>query len=278
MASGRTSSIQTPDGLTVAFEEWGNGETLLLLLHGAMMSRGAWHGFVDRLGTAGETSIRIVAADLPGFGDSSKPRTGYDYASQAKRIAYLLELLIARHGTSSRVVVAGHSMGAGIALNIALCHCDLVDGLVIFDTGLAGAKGGGSMNNIAGGRQVPQLNRSFITRYVKNWLYHDDPELCEQLVSVALAVPEWTFSGARAAVAAHDLSDPAILFPDIPVFVLRGEFDRTRTLEEANEIASRFKIARVAEIRSAGHCPIIEQPLRAAEEVTQWLREQSFIT
>jgi pimeloyl-ACP methyl ester carboxylesterase len=277
MVSRRTSSIRTPDGESIAFDEWGDGATLLLLLHGAMMSRGAWREFVDRLGSAGGPGLRMVAADLPGFGDSSKPRTGYDYSSQAERIAFLLESLVARRGSSSRVIVAGHSMGAGIALNIALGYSDLLDGLIVFDGGLAGAKGGGSINTIAGGQQVPQLERGFITRYVRNWLYRDDPELCERLVSDALAVPEWTFGGVRAAVAGHDLSDPATNFPDIPVLVARGEFDRTRTLEEAEEIASRFKVAKLVEIARAGHCPTIEQPAQSAEAIAQWLREHRFI-
>ncbi|WP_363321936.1 alpha/beta hydrolase [Phreatobacter sp.] len=69
---------------------------------------------------------RLIAYDLRGFGESSKPASGYDYASFVKDLAGLMDSLGIR-----RAVISGHSLGALIAQDFAASHPDRVEALVL---------------------------------------------------------------------------------------------------------------------------------------------------
>ncbi|MDQ3637344.1 MAG: alpha/beta fold hydrolase, partial [Actinomycetota bacterium] len=53
----------------------------VLLLHGYPQTHSMWHGVAPRLAE----NFTVVAADLRGYGDSSKPFGGEDHATYSKR-------------------------------------------------------------------------------------------------------------------------------------------------------------------------------------------------
>jgi len=70
-----------------------------------------------------------VAIDLPGHGQSP----GRGFRGIADYTYFVVEL--ARALGWERFVVVGHSMGGAVALMTALHHGDLLEGLVLVDTG-----------------------------------------------------------------------------------------------------------------------------------------------
>lgn len=61
------------DGIKISYLEWNKGKTPLMLLHGM-----ADHAFVwSSLGEYLQENYHVIAPDLRGHGDSSKPKTGY---------------------------------------------------------------------------------------------------------------------------------------------------------------------------------------------------------
>ena len=101
------------DGVRLHCVERGVGPPVVLI-HGNMV----WHrdfvasGLVDRLAR----NHRVIAFDRPGFGHSTRPRDRlWTPAAQAK----LLHAALVRLGVE-RPVVVGHSMGAMVALAMAL--------------------------------------------------------------------------------------------------------------------------------------------------------------
>jgi pimeloyl-ACP methyl ester carboxylesterase len=113
--------LQRPGGRLVAFDVTGAPDGLpVFYQHGTGDSRLCRHP--DEAVTAG-TSVRLVTADRPGVGGSSRwtgprARTILDWASDVVAIADLLEL--------QTFVVAGHSGGAPHALAIAATYPDRV--------------------------------------------------------------------------------------------------------------------------------------------------------
>jgi len=103
-----TLSVSNPEGKDV------------LLLHGMCFRADTWKalGTLDALGDAG---YDVVAADMPGFGETEKCGMGPD-----KVVAGLIETL-----GQDRPVLAGPSMGGRICLNFALDHPEMVGGLVL---------------------------------------------------------------------------------------------------------------------------------------------------
>jgi non-heme chloroperoxidase len=86
------------------YEDYGAGEPVVLI-HGYPLSGRAWDKQLPVLLDAGH---RVITYDRRGFGDSSRPSTGYDYDTFASDLKMLLDELDLHD-----VTLVGHSMGTG---------------------------------------------------------------------------------------------------------------------------------------------------------------------
>jgi non-heme chloroperoxidase len=86
------------------YEDYGTGEPIILI-HGYPLSGRAWDKQLPVLLDAGH---RVITYDRRGFGDSSRPSTGYDFDTFAADLKMLLDELDLRD-----VTLVGHSMGTG---------------------------------------------------------------------------------------------------------------------------------------------------------------------
>jgi haloacetate dehalogenase len=101
----------------------------VLLLHGYPQTHAMWHLLVPRLAE----DFTVVAADLRGYGDSSKPFGEEDHSTYSKRAmagdqAAVMESL----GLDSFAVV-GHDRGGRVAHRMALDYPDRVTKLAVLD-------------------------------------------------------------------------------------------------------------------------------------------------
>jgi pimeloyl-ACP methyl ester carboxylesterase len=90
-----------------------------VLLHGFDASLRWWQPSVSALAR----SHRVVRIDLLGHGGSAKPRDGYSMSEQARLVDGVMRILGVR-----RAIVAGHSMGAAVAIALAESDPPLVAG------------------------------------------------------------------------------------------------------------------------------------------------------
>jgi pimeloyl-ACP methyl ester carboxylesterase len=123
-------------GHRIGFDEYGEGERPIVLVHGLLMNR---HMF-DRLGPAlAERGNRVICVDLLGHGRSDQPDDLRLYSMPlfAEQVAALLD-----HLGLERAVVGGTSLGANVALELAVRRPERVEGLFIempvLDNALAG--------------------------------------------------------------------------------------------------------------------------------------------
>lgn len=98
----------TPDG--TAYATLGSGEPLVLV-HGVGMQQGAWAPQIAAL----SRTHRVVVYDMLGHGASRLPQPDATLADYAQQLAALLD-----HLDIAAANVAGHSMGALVALEFAL--------------------------------------------------------------------------------------------------------------------------------------------------------------
>lgn len=90
----------------------GDGPLTLVLLHGIGGNRHVWPAQFETFVTAG---YRVVAWDMPGYGESAMPAEP-TMASLADSLRALLDALSASsESKSSRFVLVGHSMGGMVA-------------------------------------------------------------------------------------------------------------------------------------------------------------------
>src|SRR5438876_3226772 len=123
----KTFKVQT-SGATINGVVGGQGPPLLLL-HGAPQSHISWRIVAPKL-TANYT---VVAADLRGYGDSSKPPDGENHSNYSKRAMALDQVEVMKHFGFDRFPVVGHDRGGRVAHRMALDHPDKVTKLAVLD-------------------------------------------------------------------------------------------------------------------------------------------------
>lgn len=105
------------------YEPEEKAQNQILLIHGFCLSTASLEGLAEEYRKAG---YRVVTVDVPNFGYSSRETANTALLSREEVIFSLMENL------GGTWVVGGHSMGGGIAINLACEHQDKVTGLVLF--------------------------------------------------------------------------------------------------------------------------------------------------
>ena len=113
---------------TISTVQAGTGPPVVLL-HGLGATKVS---FLSTIGALADRH-RVIAIDLPGFGDSDKPlAAAYDAAFFARAVVALLDAL-----NLERASLIGNSMGGRVALETGLSHPARVDRLVLLSPALA---------------------------------------------------------------------------------------------------------------------------------------------
>ncbi len=128
MAAGAESLLRTAsfDGVEVSYMDEGPGDALpVVFIHGWACTGDFWRFQTSAL----RDRYRVIALDLPGFGKSGKP---HDRAYTLRFFARAVKAVI-DHAGVKRPVLAGHSMGYGVAVQFladypgearGLCNAD----------------------------------------------------------------------------------------------------------------------------------------------------------
>ena len=117
---------RVPGEVELAVCRAGEGPDPVVCLHGITAQHRAFNAAARYL----EPSHGLVGVDLRGRGDSDKPESGYSLEAHAADVVRVLDYL----GLQS-AVLAGHSMGAFVALKTALLFPERVRALVLLDGG-----------------------------------------------------------------------------------------------------------------------------------------------
>src|ERR687891_2892288 len=118
--SHHTTSV---NGIQMHYVIGGHGDPVVLL-HGWPETWYAWHKVMPALAK----NYTVIAPDLRGLGDSSKPLTGYD----GKTLAEDMHQLVTQLGFK-RIFLVGHDLGSQQAYSYAAAHPTEVRKLVIMD-------------------------------------------------------------------------------------------------------------------------------------------------
>jgi pimeloyl-ACP methyl ester carboxylesterase len=131
----------------------------VMLIHGIPETSYAWRHVIPLL----EDQYQIVAPDLRGLGDSSRPYHGYDKKTLANDIWQLMN----DHWGIKKFAMVGHDFGSPVASRLAIDHPDAVTHLALLNVGVPGDRPPGAAGGIS----------------LKWWhLFHQVPNLPESLV------------------------------------------------------------------------------------------------
>ena len=124
----RLIDVPVADGITIRAAVGGSGPPLLLL-HGHPQTHVTWRKVVPTLAR----HHTVVAADLRGYGDSSKPEGGDDHVAYSKRSMAVDQVELMRRLGFARFALAGHDRGGRVAHRLALDHPQAVSRLAVLD-------------------------------------------------------------------------------------------------------------------------------------------------
>jgi pimeloyl-ACP methyl ester carboxylesterase len=115
----------TYDSHRIEYEEHGEGERLLVLVHGLLMNRRMFERLAPVLAARGN---RVVCIDLLGHGGSDRPEDLrlYSMPRFARQVVALLD-----HLEQPTAVVGGTSLGANVALEFAAASPERASGLFV---------------------------------------------------------------------------------------------------------------------------------------------------
>ena len=128
MFDGFKSAQVRTSGATINVVSGGKGPPLLLL-HGFPQTHVEWHKIAPALAK----EFTVVAADLRGYGDSSKPADGENHIGYSKRAMALDQVEVMSHLGFGKFAVVGHDRGGRVAHRMALDHADKITRMAVID-------------------------------------------------------------------------------------------------------------------------------------------------
>lgn len=262
------------EGLRLHYRDEGPADApLLVLLHGYGDSYATWEGWAAAL----RATHRVISLDLPGHGLTAAPEgTVLDRAAQARLVAAFADKL-----KLPPYVVAGNSMGGGVAWQLALQAPQQLRGLVLVDA--AGWPMPAGTPSLAFRILAHPWGRALLARIDNRPLIRQG--LTAQVGDEALITDElvdrWAlyqrYPGHRPILmsAAPGAQAPAtaelLAGIHLPTLVLHGQVDPILPLEHGRRFAAAIAGAELIVYPGVGHLPQREIPQRSAADVAAFV-------
>jgi pimeloyl-ACP methyl ester carboxylesterase len=258
--------IRLSTGLDISYVVRGDPSGIpVLLLH----AWGESSGCFDRLTPLLPTTIRALALDQRGHGDSDKPAHGYALADFAGDVTAFLDA----SGLRSAVLV-GSSSGGYVAQQVAITSPERVRGLV-----LVGAPRS-LLGRPAFADEVDSLTDPISRGWVKESLtwfprFHHVPEwYIEARVDDGVQLPAHVWRQALAGLTEATPPTEAGTI-DAPTLIIRGERDELLPRADADALAAAIAGSRLIVYPGTGHLVLWEEPQRIASDLTSFVADLS---
>jgi pimeloyl-ACP methyl ester carboxylesterase len=239
------------NGGKIYYEVAGSGHPLVLI-HGGQMDRRMWDEQFDLF----SKSYRVIRYDVRGFGKS--PASTNVYADEEDLAALLKYLQV------DKAYIVGLSLGGRIAIDFAVTHSDMTDGIVPVAPGLSGFHFSDD----------PNATDSWRAALAADWQRVADLWLKSGYMAPAMQNPKIAGQLRKLALEnAHEYLDNPVLesmpnppaierLPEIktPTLIIVGNRDVADIHEICGLLFARIPHSREIVIENSGHIVNMEQP------------------
>ncbi len=255
-------AIHLGTGVDVSYVAQGDPSGVpVVLLHAWGESLGCF----DRLTPLLPATIRALAMDQRGHGDSDKPTEGYSLTDFAGDVTAFLDAM----GLPSAVLV-GSSSGGYVAQQVAISSPERVRGLVLVGAPRS-LRGRPSFADEVD-RLTDPINRAWVKESL-TWFprFHDVPEwYIEDRVDDGVQMPARVW---RQALAGLTEATPPTEAGTIhtPTLIIWGERDELLPRADGDALAAAIPGSRLVVYPDTGHLVLWEQPARIASDLTAFV-------
>ncbi|GMN13274.1 alpha/beta fold hydrolase [Altererythrobacter sp. MTPC7] len=267
--------VEMPDGNTFHIRDEGpRGGLPIVLLHGSNADLHTWEPWARTL----SGDYRVIRFDQIGHGLTGASVDG-EYTPDA--FAADVEMIADALGLE-RFVLAGNSMGGGVAMTYALQHPERLAGLVLVDASGAPVErdSGGNLAftlaRIPGvGAVLSQfLPRSLVERSLSQSVSNQEvvtPEAVDRYWELARYPGTRAATRARFAARREPFAAADVAALQLPVLVMWGKEDALIPYDAAGWFMRHLPDASLAAYDDIGHLPMEEAPDRSASDLRAWL-------
>ena len=241
----------------------------LILLHGGGAGAVTWYPSIGPF----SKHFHVIAPDIVGYGESDKPNGSYDKVYFAKWLkSFLLALDI------SKAHIVGLSQGGAIALQFVLDNPDMVEKLVLVDSGGLGAKPPlAALLSMMWLNSFPSsLADRLFSRYILLNPKKRDPNHGRYSIAVLNSRGgKNPFRQGRGS-AVSEIPKASLNKIETKTLVIWGENDRLFPVDYGDRAASQIPNAEFLVIKNAGHLPLMDQTNTFNRSVLDFLNQQEF--
>jgi len=266
------------DGLELSTFAFGHGPPVVLL-HGMAATKLSYLPLLPALAER----YTVIVPDLPGHGESAKPRVRYTPQYFARVIRALFDEMGLRDAA-----VAGNSMGGRVALEVAAAFPQRVNSLILLDPAAAGlpfplyARLLGLLPTGVGAIPVPWRKRIVVTAIRQMFANPERLPKAGYLAAADEFIRIYRRGRARVALlsAMRGLiaDEPEAFWQrakriEVPTLILWGREDRLVPVGLGHRLANTIPGSRIEVLPGVGHVPQFEQPEETRRLVLEFLDE-----
>lgn len=240
------------EGNLINYEVFGAKNTQsVIVLHGWKRSLNDWREVAKEL----SKNKKIILVDLPGFGNSSVPKTPfdtYDYANLVLKIIEKLEL--------KKVTLMGHSVGGKIAIAAGSQNKDLEKLIVVDPSGI-------------NKRSFSVKVKSVTNKFLKPGMFLF-PEKVRKLILDLMTSEDYRSSGKMKdifkKIVVQNVSEDAKKIK-IPTLIVWGDKDKEVPVSTAKDLKKLISHSTVRIVWNTEHDPFMEKPDKFLEIIQEFL-------
>jgi pimeloyl-ACP methyl ester carboxylesterase len=253
----------------IAYLEGGQGEAILMV-HGFAANKDNWTRFAKFI----SPGYRVVALDLPGFGDSTcLENESYGIAEQAKRLNLFADAV-----GLQKFHIVGNSMGGYIAARYAVMFPERVLSLGLFNTAGVQSPVPSEMAKLVSKGDPNPLVTGSVEEFDRliQFVFSTPPDI-PRFVKKLLVEEAQKHKPSNERIFKQISSEHEALEPDLTkikarTLVLWGDHDRVLDVSSVQVLKKGLPDCTAVIMKDCGHLPMIERPQEAAEHYLTFLK------
>lgn len=258
----------TLNGLPFAYDDQGEGNNVLLLVHGHPFNRSMWRAQFDVFGDAG---WRVIAPDLRGYGASSVVSGITPLSTFADDLVALLDYL-----EIGKVVIGGLSMGGQIVMEFCRLFPERVQGIILAATFPQSETAAGKQARSAmADRLLIEGMGPYADEVLSKMLAPRNIKLLPEIANHVLQMMRDTDpQGAAAALrgrAARPSYESTLAALDVPALIVVGDEDAFTSRLDAEQMHVLLKQSELVWLEGVGHMPNLECETHFNSSVAEFL-------